>query len=41
MAEQVDNVSITILVEKGKNKVLYAEAGNDFIEVLFSFLTLP
>ncbi|KAK2414533.1 hypothetical protein QL285_037116 [Trifolium repens] len=41
MAEQVDNVSITILVEKVKNKVLYAEAGNDFVEVLFSFLTLP
>ncbi|KAK2360963.1 hypothetical protein QL285_086178 [Trifolium repens] len=41
MAEQVDNVSITILVEKGKNKVLYAEAGNDFVEVLFSFLALP
>jgi hypothetical protein len=29
------------LVEKGKNKVVYAEAGKDFVDVLFSFLTLP
>jgi hypothetical protein len=24
-----------------KNKVLYAECGKDFVDVLFSFLTLP
>ncbi|GAU40128.1 hypothetical protein TSUD_162970 [Trifolium subterraneum] len=41
MAEQVDKVSIRVLVEKGKNKVVYAEAGKDFVDVLFSFLTLP
>jgi 4-aminobutyrate aminotransferase-like enzyme len=40
-AEQVDNVSITVLVEKGKNKVVYAEAGKDFVDALFSFLTFP
>ncbi|KAK2414535.1 hypothetical protein QL285_037118 [Trifolium repens] len=40
-AEQVDKVSIRVLVEKGKNKVLYAEAGKDFVDVLFSFFTLP
>jgi hypothetical protein len=28
-------------VEKGKNKVVYAEAGKDFVDVLFSFLTFP
>jgi hypothetical protein len=28
-------------VEKGKNKVVYAEAGKDFVDVLFSFFTLP
>ncbi|GAU50827.1 hypothetical protein TSUD_177660 [Trifolium subterraneum] len=41
MAEQVDKVSVRVLVEKGKNKVLYAEAGKDFVDVVFSFLTLP
>jgi hypothetical protein len=41
MAKQVDKVSIKVLVEKGKNKVVYAEAGKDFVDVLFSFLTLP
>jgi hypothetical protein len=41
MAKQVDKVSIRVLVEKGKNKVVYAEAGKDFVDVLFSFLTLP
>jgi hypothetical protein len=40
-AEQVHKVSIRVLVEKGKNKILFAEAGKDFIDVLFSFLTLP
>jgi hypothetical protein len=28
-------------VEKGKNKVVYAEAGKDFVDALFSFLTFP
>jgi hypothetical protein len=41
MAKQVDKVSIRVLLEKGKNKVVYAEAGKDFVDVLFSFLTLP
>jgi hypothetical protein len=41
MAKQVDKVSIRVLVEKGKNKVVYAEAGKDFVDVLFSFLTFP
>jgi hypothetical protein len=40
-AEQVHKVSLRVLVEKGKNKILFAEAGKDFIDVLFSFLTLP
>ncbi|KEH23106.1 DUF674 family protein [Medicago truncatula] len=39
--EQVDNVRLRILVDKEKNKVVYAEAGKDFVDALFSFLTLP
>lgn len=39
--EQVDKVSLWVLVDKERNRVLYAEAGKDFVDVLFSFLTLP
>lgn len=37
--EQV--VSLKLLVNKVTNKVLFAEAGKDFVDVLCSFLTLP
>jgi len=40
-AEQIDNVRLSVLVDKERNKVVYAEAGKDFIDALFSFLTLP
>ncbi|PNX74767.1 DUF674 family protein [Trifolium pratense] len=40
-AEHVDKVTLRVLVDKEKNKVVYAEAGKDFVDVLFSFLTLP
>lgn len=36
-----DQVPLTVFVDKEKNKVVYAEAGKDFVDVLFSFLTLP
>ncbi|MCI36033.1 DUF674 family protein, partial [Trifolium medium] len=39
--QQGDQVPLTVLVEKSKNKVLFAECGKDFVDVLFSFLTLP
>ncbi|RHN45995.1 hypothetical protein MtrunA17_Chr7g0237451 [Medicago truncatula] len=39
--KSVDKVTLRVMVDKERNKVLYAEAGKDFIEVLFSFLTLP
>jgi hypothetical protein len=39
--EQVDKVSLRIMVDKERNRVLYAEAGKDFVDVLLSFLTLP
>lgn len=32
---------LKLLVNKDTNKVLFAEAGKDFVDVLFSFLTLP
>jgi hypothetical protein len=39
--EQVDKVSLTVFVKKEVNKVVYAEAGKDFVDALFSFLTFP
>ncbi|XP_028215195.1 uncharacterized protein LOC114397329 [Glycine soja] len=32
---------LKVLVDKETNKVLFAEAGKDFVDVLLSFLTLP
>lgn len=34
-------VSIRILVDVVRNKVLFVQAGKDFVDVLLSFLTLP
>uniref|UniRef100_A0A5B6YRD0 DUF674 family protein n=1 Tax=Davidia involucrata TaxID=16924 RepID=A0A5B6YRD0_DAVIN len=34
-------VSLKVLVDKTKNRVIFAESDNDFIDILFSFLTLP
>ncbi|KAG7553783.1 hypothetical protein ISN44_As11g001040 [Arabidopsis suecica] len=34
-------VSLRLIVDEEKNKVVLAEAGNDFVDVLFSFLMLP
>ncbi|TQE00924.1 hypothetical protein C1H46_013464 [Malus baccata] len=36
-----DNISITLIISKSKNIVCYAKAGEDFVNLLFSFLTLP
>ncbi|MCH92677.1 DUF674 family protein, partial [Trifolium medium] len=39
--EQGDKVTLRVIVDKARNQVVYAEAGKDFVDVLFSFLTLP
>ncbi|RHN46337.1 hypothetical protein MtrunA17_Chr7g0241161 [Medicago truncatula] len=39
--EQGDEVTLRVMVDKEINKVVYAEAGKDFVDALFSFLTLP
>ncbi|KAM2985685.1 hypothetical protein FF2_006055 [Malus domestica] len=36
-----DNISIKLIISKSKNIVCYAEAGEDFVNLLFSFLTPP
>ncbi|CAJ1803025.1 unnamed protein product [Sphenostylis stenocarpa] len=36
-----DRVPLKVLVDKRKHKVLFAEAGKDFVDILLSFLTLP
>ncbi|GAU40141.1 hypothetical protein TSUD_163100 [Trifolium subterraneum] len=39
--QQADRVILRVLVDNERNKVVYAEAGKDFVDALFSFLTLP
>ncbi|CAJ2658840.1 unnamed protein product [Trifolium pratense] len=39
--EHVDKISLKVMVDKKRHKVVYAEAGKDFVDVLLSFLTLP
>ncbi|RID43112.1 hypothetical protein BRARA_J02937 [Brassica rapa] len=34
-------ISLKLLIDAKKNKVVFAEAGEDFVDILFSFLTLP
>ncbi|RWR96791.1 hypothetical protein CKAN_02619300 [Cinnamomum micranthum f. kanehirae] len=34
-------ISLKLLIHKERNQILYAESGNDFVDVLFSFLTMP
>ncbi|PNT61749.1 hypothetical protein BRADI_5g20160v3, partial [Brachypodium distachyon] len=34
-------IDVKVFVDKDKSKVLFAESGKDFVDVLFGFLTLP
>ena len=34
-------ICLKVLVDKKKNKVVFAECDHDFVDVLFSFLTMP
>ncbi|XP_021818902.1 uncharacterized protein LOC110760861 [Prunus avium] len=34
-------ISLNALVDKGSNTIIFIESNNDFIDVLFSFLTIP
>ncbi|KAJ8639397.1 hypothetical protein MRB53_016091 [Persea americana] len=34
-------MSLTLLVDKERKRVIYAESGKDFVETLLSFLTMP
>jgi hypothetical protein len=36
-----EHVSLKLLLNENGNKVLFAEAGKDFVDILFSFLTMP
>ncbi|KAK1377484.1 hypothetical protein POM88_024228 [Heracleum sosnowskyi] len=41
MEQTQQKVSVRALVDKEKNKVVFVEAGGDFVDILLSFLTLP
>ncbi|CAL5420228.1 unnamed protein product [Camellia sinensis] len=40
-SNQTAEVSVSILIDEATNRVVCAEVGNDFVDILFSFLTLP
>ncbi|OAY51805.1 uncharacterized protein LOC110613235 [Manihot esculenta] len=40
-AKQAEDMSLHLLVENQSNKVLYAESGKAFVDVLFFFLQIP
>ncbi|XP_014511478.1 uncharacterized protein LOC106770170 [Vigna radiata var. radiata] len=40
-AEPEKQISLKLMVIKKRNKVVFAEAGKDFVDVLFSLFTLP
>ncbi|MCH90559.1 DUF674 family protein, partial [Trifolium medium] len=39
--ETEEYVQLKLLINKESNKVLFAEAGKDFVDILCSFLTMP
>ncbi|KAM7478807.1 hypothetical protein LguiA_027020 [Lonicera macranthoides] len=39
--EVLQSLSLKILVEKRKNQIVFVESNKDFIDVLFSFMTIP
>ncbi|KAA8536580.1 hypothetical protein F0562_029058 [Nyssa sinensis] len=39
--ETLQSMSLNVLVEKVKNRVVFAEPNRDFVDVLFSFVTMP
>ncbi|GMI80679.1 hypothetical protein like AT3G09110 [Hibiscus trionum] len=40
-ADPVSKVSLKLLIDSKSNKVLFAEAGKDFVDFLFNLLSLP
>jgi hypothetical protein len=41
MADGSSSIKIKLAVDKAWNRVLFANAGSDFVDVLLSFMTLP
>ncbi|XP_021820948.1 uncharacterized protein LOC110762603 [Prunus avium] len=39
--KSTNNIELKALVDKGSNKVIFIEPDNDFVDVLFSFMTIP
>lgn len=37
----MDSIKIKLAVDRSRNRVLFADAGSDFVDVLLTFLTLP
>ncbi|KAK8964968.1 hypothetical protein KSP40_PGU021144 [Platanthera guangdongensis] len=37
----MSTIAVRFMIDRAKKRVVFAEAGSDFVDVLFSFLTLP
>lgn len=40
-ANKEPEICVRMMVDEGKNRVVFVQAGKDFVDVLLSFLTLP
>ncbi|THG00363.1 uncharacterized protein LOC114296809 [Camellia sinensis] len=40
-SEASQSISLNILVEKEKNRVVFVESNKDFVDIIFSFMTMP
>ncbi|XWS71622.1 hypothetical protein CRYUN_Cryun03dG0153700 [Craigia yunnanensis] len=40
-SNQVGKIKVKLMISKSKNRVCYGEASEDFVDLLFSFLTVP
>ncbi|CAH8278543.1 unnamed protein product [Arabidopsis lyrata] len=43
MSDALENpvIKLKLIIDEEKNKVVFVEAGKDFVDILFSFMTLP
>lgn len=40
-SDNYDNIKVKVMMHKSRKKVIFVEAGEYFVESLFSFLTIP
>lgn len=41
MADKKTKISVKVVIDREKKKVVFAEASSELVDILFSFLTFP